>query len=251
LPDQFFIFEIVHKTICICFFLEYVYLLLLFNSGYIARRGVVMKIYSAELQQAVQAAHDIRSPLTALSLLEKDLGLLPSQTRQLAKEALARIHGIAQKLLDVQRMAQPKALQDADLVELSSRLVLAKKIEFSRRPRLTVEFAPPPGCAPLIAAVEPLEFQCVLSNLINNAAEAIPDAGDIRISITREGGEMHITVTDNGVGLENSRNKTAGNGLGLPHARAQVREWNGSFHIESLPHAGTAAVIRLPAQERS
>jgi len=98
-------------------------------------------------------------------------------------------------------------------------------------------------------------------NLIMNAIEALPDTSH-RVSVeTRynpEEKKILIRVEDNGTGMsrdviERSRHpffttkeKSGGSGLGLAITQMLVNEHNGTLKIDSVPGAGTTAVISLP-----
>jgi signal transduction histidine kinase len=49
--------------------------------------------------------------------------------------------------------------------------------------------------------VDPVEFEQVLVNLINNAIDALPDGGQIRIGVHRDGVRVRVSVADNGTGI--------------------------------------------------
>jgi PAS domain S-box-containing protein len=98
----------------------------------------------------------------------------------------------------------------------------------------------------------------VLTNLLINAAQAIPDSGDITVTTSVTESEVLIQVTDTGVGIsiENQKKlftpffttkpKGEGTGLGLSVSYGIIERLGGSIGVESAPGAGSTFTIRLP-----
>jgi len=97
----------------------------------------------------------------------------------------------------------------------------------------------------------------VLVNLIRNAAEALPEGGEIRIAITEENEEVVLTVQDSGIGI--SKDNLAGVfqpfrttkgpqvlGMGLASALGIVRRHGGDISFESHEGKGATFTVRLP-----
>lgn len=124
----------------------------------------------------------------------------------------------------------------------------------------------PPGLPQI--RVRRRQIEQILINLIQNAAEAMPETGARRIVISgldigREGQRwVRLSVRDTGVGIPaqdqervfdpffTSRPRHIHAGLGLTVALGHVRGHQGELTIESVEGAGTAAHIDLPAWER-
>lgn len=106
----------------------------------------------------------------------------------------------------------------------------------------------------------PEELNQVLTNLIENAIQALPTDGTGRLTIRGRVSdeELVLTVKDNGPGIEpahvarlftpffTTKGKHGGSGLGLAIARRVVTALRGSIHVQSQPGAGAAFVVRLP-----
>ncbi len=116
-------------------------------------------------------------------------------------------------------------------------------------------------------AINLVEIEQLLLNLINNAAQSIVHNGQINVAIKREFDaqqqeELLIQVQDNGSGIAEedldkvtkpfwtSREKEGGTGLGLAMVQRIVRIHNGTLHIASKPGQGTTVSIRLPSRIR-
>ncbi len=113
------------------------------------------------------------------------------------------------------------------------------------------------------------QIQQVISNLVINATQAMPEGGYIYITLENahippgqvphlEAGQyLKITVMDEGTGipinhLENIfdpyfTTKQAGNGLGLATVYSIIHKHNGSIEVSSLLNKGTTFTIYLPA----
>jgi PAS domain S-box-containing protein len=114
------------------------------------------------------------------------------------------------------------------------------------------------GC--LVKGQENEMFE-VLVDLIRNAAEALPDGGDIEVKAYREADEVVITVRDTGIGIaENDLPKVfqpfwsnkgvgIGKGMGLAVSHGLVNRHGGSISVDSKEEVGTTFTIRLPLSQ--
>lgn len=218
---------------------------------------------------AAQVAHDIRSPLAALMSAEKDLKVLPEDTRILIRGALNRIRDIANNLLEQNKAKISKTANKDDSrietgsVELLSSLidsiVSEKRLQNRSLMGIDIELQLEPSSYGLFAELEAVEFKRVISNLINNSVEAFDNQqGRISVCLKKVKSSAVIEIADNGKGipheiLGNLMNrgetfgKEQGSGLGLYHARSQINEWGGEIKIESQIGQGTSVTIEIPA----
>jgi nitrogen fixation/metabolism regulation signal transduction histidine kinase len=126
-------------------------------------------------------------------------------------------------------------------------------------PRTTVQLAEGPAATvPLDAA----QIEQVIINLMKNAVEAAPDAGQsgtptccVRVGWTRLAGAVEIFVEDDGPGVANLQNifvpffttKPSGSGIGLVLCRQIAENHGGSLTLENRPDtSGCIARLRLP-----
>lgn len=216
-----------------------------------------------------QVAHDIRSPLTALAIVEKDLNELPEEKRVLLRGAMTRIRDIANGLLTVNASAGRKLcaldLEQGKSEEISTELLTAlvetlmteKRLQFRAHDYVEIAHHLTPDAYGLFARVQRGSFKRVVSNLINNAVEAIPSQGRVTVQLGMEESEIKITVCDNGVGIPadllpklgqsgQTYGKSDGNGLGLFHAKKSIEAWGGRMQINSRPGEGTEVHVYLP-----
>lgn len=217
-----------------------------------------------------QVAHDIRSPLTALKVVSEHLGELPEEKRVMIRNAVQRIDDIANDLARKKSADTAAALapqypqQDTLSVQLLSSLVepliSEKRIQCRARLGIQIQSVFDADSYGVFAKVQPVEFKRVLSNLINNAVEAMPSDGEVTLSITQSSDEVRVAVADNGQGISAELlpkltqrgatfGKEQGSGLGLYHARTSIEQWDGTFDLQSSVGQGTTVVLTLPRAE--
>ena len=110
-----------------------------------------------------------------------------------------------------------------------------------------------------------IQLEQVVLNLLQNACQALPDAGrGVRITTAREHGKgahgaVRVEVSDEGSGIApedlaritdpffTTKRRTGGTGLGLAISRRIVKSHGGSLSFRSTVGVGTGAVVTLPA----
>jgi len=110
----------------------------------------------------------------------------------------------------------------------------------------------------IIASLDRTQLVRVITNLVKNAIQAIPEVENPRILVTvaSENDFVKITVADNGFGIADEfkdkifepkfTTKTSGMGLGLGMVKNIVETYKGSITLTSQPTKGTVFVIRFP-----
>jgi signal transduction histidine kinase len=87
------------------------------------------------------------------------------------------------------------------------------------------------------------DFFLIFKEAINNAAK-YSQANKVEITISKEGGQLQLRISDNGIGF-NSNMNTSSNGLKNMRVRAEALK--GSLLIQSEPGKGTAVLAKVPA----
>lgn len=109
-----------------------------------------------------------------------------------------------------------------------------------------------------------LRVQQILLNLLANAVK-FTDAGEVSLSVAREGKLTLFRVSDTGIGMAESviarlfrpfeqadsstTRKCGGTGLGLAISKSLATMMNGSIEVESRPGAGSVFTLALPLPE--
>ena len=104
----------------------------------------------------------------------------------------------------------------------------------------------------------PGKLNQVFMNILNNAAEAIKDNGEIEIHTWGDKEHAYISIKDNGIGMpENVRKRIfepfyttkevgQGTGLGLSISFGIIEKHKGSITVKSKKNEGSEFIIRLP-----
>jgi PAS domain S-box-containing protein len=104
----------------------------------------------------------------------------------------------------------------------------------------------------------PAELNEVVTNLILNAIDAMPQGGTLRLSTRRQSERFVVfTVSDTGTGMSDDVRKRIfdpffttkgeeGTGLGLPVSYSIVKRHGGDVRVESRPGVGTTFTVMLP-----
>ncbi|MCB9422590.1 MAG: response regulator [Ardenticatenaceae bacterium] len=237
----------------------------------------LMKLDKLKSQFISMASHELRTPLIAIKgyvelLQEGNAGPVNDEQMQMlatVSRNAVRLARIVTELLDLSRIEENKLAlhpESFDVGTLLHEIAQEQKPSIDRRQhRLTVDIAP--GLPPLTADRDRIVQVAV--NLIGNAIKYTPDGGQIAVRTFAETDYLHLTVADNGIGIQEehlgkifSRFYTAGDitkhktgqegfmaggtGLGLPIVKGIVTAHQGEVWAESIYGRGTTFHVRLP-----
>jgi two-component system OmpR family sensor kinase/two-component system sensor histidine kinase QseC len=214
--------------------------------------------FSAQSMFVADAAHELRSPLTALKL---QLHLLENAADEQAKrEALAKLnhgvdratHLIEQLLIAARTEATgaAHAMQPENLAEITRRAIAGIfPSAQSRQIKLDVEA---PDRLEIVGNSEGL--QILMRNLLDNAVRYTPQGGMIRIKASAGDGKATIIVDDSGPGIAepdrhrvferfvrgtaNGQNEKKGSGLGLAIVKNIVDLHHATIELADSPLGG-------------
>ena len=110
---------------------------------------------------------------------------------------------------------------------------------------------------------DPNKIVWVLVNLLANAVRHTPDGGHIRVKGERVGGQVHLSVADDGEGVPydiQSRifdkfvqvkrdSDIGGSGLGLAICKEVVRAHRGTIWLDSVPGQGSTFTFTIPVAD--
>ena len=205
---------------------------------------------------AAQITHEIRNPLSSISLNAEELGERAPAARDLCEAIVRevdRLTAITEEYLRYARLPRPN-LQRADLNDTVRELLDFVRPELEMA-RVKLELSLSPELPAVHADVA--QLRQLLLNLVRNAREAMSGGGVLRVSTRGGEGNVAIEVRDTGPGIPPERmkrifdpfftTKERGTGLGLAMAQEVAQEHGGQLSCESEPGQGTTFTLRLPA----
>jgi signal transduction histidine kinase len=209
---------------------------------------------------AAAIMHEVNNPLEALTnlvyLTKHDPRNVSAviKNMEIAESQLSRLGEITRTTLSFYR--EQTEAKDFDLVEIAESALL---IHSRRAQRQKVEIRKEIK-GPAKARVFAGEILQVLSNLIINALDALPETGGIMtLRLKTLKGKVHISVADNGSGITpamskvmfrpHQTTKSDGTGLGLWLSKGIAERHNGTitYRCETRPgKTGTTFRLTLP-----
>jgi signal transduction histidine kinase len=202
-------------------------------------------------------AHEVRNPLTGISLLLDDLHDQASanpQDRDLIKKALTEIERVEKLVNALLNYSSPvrAEFRECDLNRLVCDTVLLMRRQCERQ---KVQLNLAEGEVPPLR-LDPEKIKQAVLNIIKNAQEALPEGGRIEAVTSIRNGYAVISISDDGPGIEAKdlplifepffTRKGAGTGLGLSITQRIVEEHQGKVRVESAPGKGTRFTVELP-----
>ena len=152
------------------------------------------------------AAHEIRTPLTALhadlslALTEKD----PDKSAGLVSRSLdqvKRLEQLSKDLLDLSKIEVDNANDLSERFDLGQLLLQASEIHASAAEQAGIEFQLDMPESPIMTMGNPLQIHRAVYNLMENAVKFTPAGGFITVKLTKEGVWALVTFEDNGIGV--------------------------------------------------
>jgi NtrC-family two-component system sensor histidine kinase KinB len=218
-------------------------------------------------------AHDLRNPISSI-LMNAEVMLRQAQGRDTLEVRAAAVERIRRAAAHLGDMV--KDLLDASRIEVD-RLALDRKPLPSRttvetiveqvRPTLgehPVKVATEGEPAPIL--VDPLRFDQILTNLLENAAKYSPRDAPIDVKVAPSEDGVEVSVKDEGMGIapediprlfdrfyqaKRAREMRAGLGLGLYITRGLVAAHGGRIWVDSEPAHGSTFHVWLPSAQHS
>ncbi|MGY6496885.1 MAG: ATP-binding protein [Microcella sp.] len=213
-------------------------------------------------------SHELRTPVTAILGFAEELadGALPEAERQAATiidRNARRLAAVIDDVLELSRLTtvnpSPRPIVELDVATLV-RMACDDAAGLAPAKGLHFELESPAGA--VLASLNGLDLERVVSNLVSNAVKFSPDGGTIRVQLIDEGDQLELRVQDEGPGIppadldrvwerffrvQDARHRDVpGTGLGLPIVKALVeRRLGGTVRLESDGRSGTIAIARF------
>jgi two-component system nitrogen regulation sensor histidine kinase NtrY len=214
---------------------------------------------------ARRLAHELKNPLFPLQLTVENLVRArqqnPEQFDEVFRESsrtllaeIANLKGIIGKFSEFSKMPQPQ-LQPVQLNEVIQGVaqLFHAQLEAPGRAKITCDLQLDPHLEPVAGDAELLHR--VISNLMLNAMDAMPQGGVLTLRTRSENGKALLEVADTGSGLTPEEceriftpyytSKQHGTGLGLAIVQSVVSDHGGRIQVRSEPGRGTTFVIEL------
>ena len=230
----------------------------------VAQRGELARTnqLKAWAEMARQVAHEIKNPLTPIQLaaehmqrVHEDRGRpLGPALDQCVTTILRQVRLLRQIASEFSTFAgQPVSRPSAVAVkELLTTIVSPYELGLGERISIEIDVA---DGIPAVWVDRTLIARA-LTNLVENAVQAMPDGGRLTVRAAAELDRVLITIVDTGVGMEPDAverafepyfsTKTAGSGLGLANAKRNIELNGGTIALTSQPRAGTNVRVTLP-----
>jgi len=201
--------------------------------------------------------HDLKNAISMLSLMLQNAPrkmsdpMFQKESVKTTEQAVARMQQIIEKLKSPPSKDQ-LIIQPIDPMKVFNHALEKSGIANKRNIELNIQAAESSK-----ARTDPSILESVFSNLLINAVEAMPQGGTISIRQRLVDNMLEISVTDSGIGMNESfiknklfrpfqTTKAKGLGIGLYQCREMIRETGGDLIAGSEPDKGTTFTLRLP-----
>ena len=223
-------------------------------------------------------AHEVRNPLGsirgAVEIMQDELpeAMKKSEFFRILIEETKRLNTVVENYLQYARRQAPE-MKIFDIKETIQNARILLSGQFSRNGHELILKLPDKSC---FIKGDPNQLWQILINLLLNADQAMPEEGEILISLTGDGeslkdkrelkeqshnGYYKLTVTDRGIGLAPEQikeifkpffsSKPGGTGLGLAIVKRIVVENNWQIEIDSKQGEGTSFHLIIPSEVES
>lgn len=210
---------------------------------------------------AAHLAHEIRNPLGGIrgfaAILEQELKDRPD-LQQMAAHIVQGSDQLNDFVTQVLQYARPFQLhiENTDLLLLLEEIKQLMQADSAWNTKINFTIhGPTEGC---LFPIDPQLMKSALLNLLVNAIQAMPNGGNLTVSVKLDPSLLVIEVEDTGVGISADNltrlftpfftTKEAGNGLGLAEVHKDVQAHQGWVDVESREGRGSKFTIKIPVK---
>jgi putative PEP-CTERM system histidine kinase len=197
--------------------------------------------------------HDLKNIVTQLSLMMKNAKRLrdnPEFQQDMLDTVENSLEKMRQLMLQLREGDKPHGLTSGvDLEQIARRLAAAAS---SKGRVLELELQPGVSTRGHAERVER-----VLGHVVQNAFDATPASGHVRLKLDSQGSQARVRVEDNGCGMSEDfiqnrlfkpfqTTKASGMGIGAHESYQYVQELGGKISVQSELNRGTTVTLLLP-----
>ena len=224
--------------------------------------------FDAQRAFVSDAAHELRSPLTALKLQLQLLqrsggGASGREAIDALRAGIERATRLVSQLLTLARAepgAQREPLVPADLAE-AARQAVAEVVPLADQKSIALALEAQDGC---IVDGDVAALQILVRNLADNAVRYAPAGGRVEVTLSRQPDQVVLTVDDSGPGIpaperervfdrfyrrtrdEQAGVEQTGSGLGLAIVRSIAHRHGASVQMLDSPLGGLRVSVGFP-----
>jgi hypothetical protein len=230
-------------------------------AGYLAVRQAVEKLVQARQfdsfnRMSAFVVHDLKNLVAQLALLLKNAAR-HRDNPEFQRDMLETVENVLDRMqgLLMQLRVGTRPIEQAAPLPLGDTLRTAIAAKKGLRLEPALDIAPEVEQAEVVAHRDRLER--VVGHLLQNAVEATPPGGSVRLAARRDGRHAVVEVIDTGRGMSRefvetklfrpfTSTKEHGMGIGAFESRDYVREIGGTLAVASTEGRGTTFTLRLP-----
>ncbi len=215
---------------------------------------------SALARLSAGVAHEIGNPLTSISsyvqiLKDMDLDQFTKESLETISRHINRITAIVRQMSSFTK-TKDEDFQKKDINEIIESTI--QLVKYDKRMKNIEVTRNIPGDLPRVT-INSDQLEQVFINIVLNAADAMPDGGELTISALKNENNVNVEIEDTGKGIPQDikekifdpffTTKERGTGLGLAVSYTIVRSFGGNITVESDPGKGTKFTLKLPIHE--
>lgn len=228
----------------------------------------ILEQSQAKMEFFTNLSHDLKTPLSMI--IAPISKLLPGIKDQQEKKQLEQVHRNAMKLnslihqgLDFNRVDSGNntllILSQIELVSFAHGLFALYAEEKAKEKQLTFHFHT--DREKIYIQMDAIKLESILDNLLSNAVKYTPEEGEITLRLQTSEKEVHISVSDTGIGVPRqdqpyvfqrffqspkTAGKKEGTGIGLYLVKTYTELHGGNVLLSSEENKGTTITLTLP-----
>ena len=202
-------------------------------------KAALLQGQTTERQRVAADLHDNLG--TTLSALQWTLEAINPKKLSAPEQALwnTLCQQVSDAYTDVRLLSHNLLPQELAKLGLPATLqLLVDKLNCNKAVHFSLELPSPP---PRFDAQTEFEVYSICLELANNTLKHA-QATKVSIILSQQNGQLHLTVNDDGVGINGQRSK----GRGLQNVAARVASLGGTWAVESEPGGGVQSRIVVP-----